>query len=181
MTLSPTHATLREAAIAHLARYATTQAGLIRVLDRRVERWARAATAEPEALSAARQIVRAVVADLAAAGLLDDAGFAASRARSLTRSGRSRLAIAAHLAARGVDGAIRDALPQDEQTELAAAIVLVRRRRFGAFRAADADGARLQRECAVLARAGFSREISTRALRMGREEAEGWIHRLRQA
>jgi regulatory protein len=180
MTFTPTHATLREAAVAHLARYATTQAGLTRVLDRRVERWARTALAAPEAQSAARQIARIVVAELAAAGLLDDAGFAAARARSLTRSGRSRLAIAAHLAARGVDGAIRDALPQDAETELAAAVILVRRRHFGAFHTGDADDARRQREFAVLARAGFSREIAASALGMAREEAEDRINRLRQ-
>ncbi len=180
MTLTPTHATLREAAVAHLARYATTQAGLTRVLDRRVERWARAASAEPEAVAAARQTGRAVVAELAAAGLLNDAGFAEIRARSLIRRGRSPLAIAAHLAARGVASDIRDALPQDGETELAAAVVLARRRRFGAFRSGAADDARLQREFAVLARAGFSREVARRALGMPRDEAEYWIGRLRQ-
>jgi regulatory protein len=152
----------------------------MRVLDRRVERWARAASAQPDALPLARHTVRAVVAELAAAGLLDDAGFAETRTRSLVRRGRSRLAIASHLAARGVEGAIRDALPQDEETELAAAVVLVRRRRFGVFRSTTADHARRQRELAVLARAGFPREIAARALGMNREEAENWIYRLRR-
>ncbi|MCA3425779.1 MAG: recombinase RecA, partial [Roseomonas sp.] len=42
----PNAARLREAALAHLARFAATEAGLRRVLERRVARWARAAEAE---------------------------------------------------------------------------------------------------------------------------------------
>jgi regulatory protein len=177
---APSRAALHEAAIAHLARYAATRAGLTRVLDRRVERWARAVPDDPDAVAAAKQAVRDVVAALTASGVLDDAGFAASRARSLIRAGRSRMAVAAHLAARGVDPAIREALPDDAETELAAALVLVRRRRFGAFRAAPADEARLKREFGVLARAGFSQEIASRALRMDVAEAETRVHRLRR-
>ena len=44
----PTEVSLREAALSHLARYATTRAGLIRVLDRRIDRWARAQEEPPE-------------------------------------------------------------------------------------------------------------------------------------
>ncbi|TDG04393.1 regulatory protein RecX, partial [Paracraurococcus ruber] len=36
----PGEAALREAALAHLARFAATEAGLTRVLRRRVDRWA---------------------------------------------------------------------------------------------------------------------------------------------
>ena len=118
----PGEAALYEAAMAHVARYATTRAGLARVLDRRVDRWARAAREAPEppepediaaAVAAARVAVRAVVARLAGLGAVDDAAFAAARAHSLTRAGRSRLAVAAHLAARGVDKqTARAALPE---------------------------------------------------------------------
>ena len=41
----PDEARLHEAALTHIARYATTRAGLLRVLDRRIDRWARAAEA----------------------------------------------------------------------------------------------------------------------------------------
>ncbi|MDE2575859.1 MAG: hypothetical protein KGL55_11180, partial [Rhodospirillales bacterium] len=76
----PTPTALHEAALAHLARYAATAAGLVRVLDRRVERWARAGAADAEAVAAARRAVREEVARLVAAGLVDDAAFAAGRA-----------------------------------------------------------------------------------------------------
>ncbi|MGH7057235.1 MAG: regulatory protein RecX, partial [Acetobacteraceae bacterium] len=73
----PDEAALREAALAHLARYPTTGAGLERVLLRRVTRAARATPGEPEAIAAAvaeaKAAVRAVVSRLLAAGALDDA------------------------------------------------------------------------------------------------------------
>jgi regulatory protein len=185
----PDAAALREAALAHLARYATTEARLRQVLDRRLDRWARsvAATMEPDAvaaaLAAARPAVGAVVAALAAAGALDDAGFAAARARSLSRAGRSRRAIAAHLAARGVPAeAARDALPDDPAVELAAALLHARRRRLGPFRAAPLppdDPTAARREQGVLARAGFSESVARQALGCERAEAEALIARAR--
>jgi regulatory protein len=173
---------LHDAAMAHLARYATTQAGLARVLDRRVERWARATGAEAETVAQARAAVRAVVARLVAAGLVDDAAFAASRARRLTQGGRSRRAVAAHLAARGVAGdAVRAALPEDGQTELAAAAAFVRRRRIGPFRAGVADAEGALRELAMMARAGFDRETAIRALGLDAAAAEDLVIGLRRA
>src|SRR5215218_4105656 len=42
----PTEAALHQAALAHLARFAASEAGLRRVLERRVDRWARRAEVE---------------------------------------------------------------------------------------------------------------------------------------
>lgn len=179
---------LQAAAVTHLARYATTEAGLRRVLERRIDRWARGAASlmEPEAIAAhaaaARQTVRDVVARLAAAGAVNDAAFAESRARSLVRAGRSRRAALAQLTIKGVDAeAAQAALPADEATELAAALVLARRRRIGPFRGGgtpDADGRR--RELAMLARAGFPAAIAIRALATQAAEAEAIIAALRR-
>jgi len=179
----PTAVVLREAALAYLSRYAASRAALTRVLDRKCLRWAR--DAEPEAAAAAlpglRQTVRDVVARLAGAGAVDDAAFAASRARSLTRAGRSRCAIAAHLAARGVTGEdARTALPDDPEAELAAALALARRRRLGPFRAADTV-ADPRRELGVLARAGFPQDIATRALHTDLDTAEALVIRLHRS
>lgn len=177
----PDEAALHDAALAHLARYAATRAGLVRVLDRRVERWARAAGPEAAgALAALRATVRVVVAQLAEAGAVDDAAFAAGRAGSLVRAGRSRRAISAHLAARGVAGeAARAVLPDDPETELAAALVLARRRRIGPFRAADRPEDP-KRERGMLARAGFAQDTAAQALATDAETAEGLINRLRR-
>jgi regulatory protein len=185
----PDAATLHDAALAHLARYAATEIGLRRVLERRVERWARAASvggADREAVAtqaaAARAVVRDVVARLVAAGAVNDATFAENRSRSLVRAGRSRRAVVAHLAARGVDSeAARVAMPEDAGTELAAALVLARRRRIGPFRQVDAnEPAQRQRELAILARAGFPQDVARRALAMDFEEAEALVIQLRR-
>ena len=181
----PNEAALHEAALAYLARYAATEAGLARALGRAVDRWARRAVADgadAEAVAAqaaqARAAVRGVVARLAAAGAVSDAAFAESRTRLLVRGGRSRRAVAAHLAAKGVGAeTARAALEAEETDELTAALMLARRRRIGPFRVGDGD--RL-RELAVMARAGFSQPVANQALRMSREDAEETVIRLRR-
>ncbi len=177
----PTKSRLHAAALAHLARYGTTQAGLIRVLNRRVDRWARAAAdPDPDILAGCRRAVREVASALVASGVIDDAAFAESRARSLTRMGRSARAVAAHLGARGVDGeVVRAALPSDPDIELAACVALTRRRRIGAFRPPDAEPRELK-ELGMLARAGFGHEVASRALAMDPEAAEELVIRLKR-
>jgi regulatory protein len=175
----PTPATLHEAALRHLGRYAATAAGLVRVLDRRVDRWARAAGAEAETMRAARIAVREVVGRLVAAGLIDDAAFAAGRAARLKKSGHSRRAMAADLGARGIGAEdVRKALPDDPQAEFGAAVAFARRRRIGPFAAEPAADPR--RALGMFARAGFSQEVAQRALLLPAEEAETLLLRLRR-
>jgi regulatory protein len=184
----PDRAALHEAALAHLGRFAATEAQLLRVLKRRVQRWerrAREANVEPDSIvagtAAGLAFAREVVCRLAAAGAVDDATFAAARAQRLHREGRSRRAIAAHLAARGVAAETAGAaLPADETSELDAAVAFARRRRIGPFRAGEADAARRLRELGALARAGFPRDVALRALAMNEADAEDVVLRLKQ-
>jgi len=181
---------LHDAALSYLARYAATEAGLLRMLERRIDRWARLAqTAEADRdaiaaqTAAAKQAARGVVARLAAAGAVNDAAFAESRVRSLIRAGRSRRAIGAHLAAKGVGAeAQRRILPQENtDAELAAALVLARRRRIGPFRTGDPpDAAGRRRELAIFARAGFPQSVAARALDTEAPEAEALVNQLRR-
>ena len=182
---APTEQVLHETALTHLARYGTTRAGLVRVLDRRVDRWARRVEADPETVATQVSLGRAaarVVADkLVAAGTVDDAAFAASRARGLARAGRSRRAVAAHLQARGVASElVRDAVSDDPDTELAAALAFARRRRIGPFRREELDQEAALRELGMMARAGYMRDTANTALRMDAEEATDRINRARQ-
>jgi len=175
----PDEAGLREAALAHLARFAATEAGLVRVLDRRIARWARAAEAEGQerdaiaaATAPARAAARAIAARLVQAGAVDDSAFAAARAARLARAGRSRRAIAAHLAAKGVAPEVAaEAMPEGEEAELIAALRLLRRKRLGPFAPAPPDAEARRRTLASLARAGFASGPARRALGMAREEA----------
>ncbi len=177
---TPDRARLHDAAIRHLARYATTSANLLRVLSRRIDRWSRATQPEPDAVAAARQAARDVLAAMVAAGLIDDNAFAAMRAKSLTRAGRSRRAITAHLSQRGIDGdTLRAALPEITDAELAAALLLARKRRLGPFAATPMDADSRHRSLGILARAGFTRDTACQALAMDLPSAEARITRLR--
>lgn len=182
---APDEAALRDAALAHVARYATTRAGLVAVLDRRILRWLRAAQDDERAqaqAAAAREAARRVADKLVELGVVNDATFAESRARSLARAGRSRRAVEAHLAARGIGAETRQSvLPDDPEAELAAAVAHARRRRLGPFRTMPADPARVQKELAAFARAGFGRDVALRALRMEAVAAEALLRAAREA
>jgi regulatory protein len=176
----PDAARLREAALAHLARFGTTEAGLRRVLERRVDRWARRAGDEGQLaelvapqVALGKQAAAEVARALAGVGAVDDAAFAAARTKRLAQSGRSRRAIAAHLAAKGVDGSTAGAL-LEEVDELTAALGHLKRRRAGPFAPEHppAPEARLK-ALAALARAGFSRDLAERALDLDPEDATG--------
>lgn len=140
---------------------------MVRVLDRWIDRWARAASGEPDQARQARHAARAVATALVAAGLIDDRAFAAARARRLTRAGRSGAVIGAHLSARGVAAADRPAPPDPEQ-ELAAALAYARRRRLPPFDP-EADAVKA---LGAMARAGFSQDVARRALAMDPDEAQ---------
>ena len=178
----PDETALREAALSYLARYTATESGLIAVLDRKIERWARGARERDnlvEQMATAKAIARTVVAHLVAAGAVSDTVFAENRARSLVRAGRSRRAVTATLAAKGVDVDLaRAAAPDDAETELGAALVLARKRRIGPFRTREPNRIR---EFGILARNGFPRAVVEQALDMDLAEAETRIQQLRQS
>jgi regulatory protein len=182
---SPDAGSLYEAALDYLARYAATEAGLRRVLERRIDGWMRAQpdaeAAEPVA-SAAREAIDGVLRRLAEAGALSDAAFAEIKARTLVQSGRSTRGVQMRLVAKGVTPDMaRQAAATDAETELAAALVLARKRRIGPYRMAQgADAKARTKEMGVLARAGFSRDIAQQALDVSREDAEARIFELRR-
>ncbi len=179
---APSAASLREAALAHLARFAATEASLARVLARRVDRWERAG-GDPQAARAARAAIAGIVRDLAAIGAVNDAAFAASRARRLARAGASRRAVAAHLAARGVSADIAGAAdPDSEERDYAAGLAYARRRHLGPFgRGADGGADDRLKQMGKLARAGFSRAVAERVLATDPETAETLLLAARHA
>jgi regulatory protein len=178
----PDGAKLYEAALNHLARYAATEAGMALVLSRKVDRWARLYAdkdMDPEVAAAAARRAKAeipaVISKLRAAGVLNDDAFAASRAKRLTREGKSRRGALAHLAAKGVaPQAAAAVLADDPARELAAACTYLRRRRAGPF--GDAPELKV---LGAMARAGYSQDIARQALRLDRTAAEALIKSLR--
>ncbi|WP_408872279.1 regulatory protein RecX [Gluconobacter roseus] len=188
----PDAASLREAALAHLARFATTEQGLRQVLDRRLRRWGvRASRAGlpnediESTIAAVRPAIDGIVASMTDLGAVDDAGYARNRAVSLTRTGRSRRAVEAHLANKGVDqDTTREALNESlgersdssaQDAELAAALVLARKRRLGPFQRPDREEEDPLKALGVFARNGFSRDVAQSVLDMDPDEAEDRI------
>jgi regulatory protein len=177
---APSRATLHEAGLAYVARNAATAVTLRRALERKVTAWARrvSRTQDPEVVAkdveVCHEAIDGIVARFREVGLVNDAAFAESRVRGLTRSGRSRRAIAAHLAAKGIDqDIVREALPRNADMELAAALTFARKRRVGPYaREATEDLDDRRRAIAAMARAGFDFRTCERALRMDREEAD---------
>jgi regulatory protein len=181
---APSRDVLHEAALAYLARGSATSAMLRRVLDRKVATWARRATRasrDPELIAAdvatCKEAIAAIAARFREVGLINDATFAESRARSLRRAGRSRRAISAHLTAKGVDAeTARHVVPEDATSELAAALAFARKRRIGPFAREEVDRAAKQKALAAMARAGFGWSVCERALGMDREQADERLH-----
>ena len=166
----------------HLSRFAATETGLRRVLERRVQRWARACAPEdapdPEATKALRALAGDVAKALVVAGAVNDASFAEARAARLARAGRSRRSVSAHLLGKGVAA---DLVEQSvgKGDELPVALAYAKRRRIGPFRAEPDDAAR-SRDMAALARAGFQRDVAERVMAHNVDEAEAAVHRLKR-
>src|SRR5438552_4117706 len=119
-------------ALFYLERYASSAESLRLVLGRRVRR---RVGDDDEAVRAAGALIEALVARYRATGLLDDAAYAAGRAKSGLARGRSLRRIAAGLAAKGVGAADAAAavaaLGDGGNAELAAACAFARRRHLG--------------------------------------------------
>ncbi len=157
---------LENAALYHLARFASSAENLRRVLMRRVERSARFHETNIEEGAAA---VADIVARLVSSGLLDDAGYAEGRALGLFRRGASARKIRHVLAQKGVgaadiEAALAGLARQSGDPELASALNLARRRRLGPYGAPGGRDERRRKDLAVLARAGFAYAIARRVI-----------------
>ena len=171
----PSFADLLDAATRYLSRYAASEAAVARILEGRIARWVRSVQGEPSSVraqaAAARAAIPAVVARLRAAGVLDDALYAAAKVRRLARSGRSRRMIEAYLAGKGVSGEIRKrAVAADSVDDVLSALLTARRRRLGPFRDTGAKGD-LRKDIAVLGRAGFTDDVVRQVLGLSQAEA----------
>jgi regulatory protein len=168
-------------ALAYLGRFASSAANLRRVLLRRVRK---RLPDDPEAAARAAAAIDALVARCRQTGLIDDAAYAAGRARSRLRRGQSLRTIRVGLAAKGVaaaDAQSAIAALGDEagDPDIAAAIAFARRRRLGPFRRAD-PGER-DKDLAAFARAGFSRTVAEGVLGCAdADEVEALVQRDRE-
>jgi regulatory protein len=151
-------------ALGYLERFSSSAENLRRVLRRRAQR-----RIGPNKVLSAELLgaIDALVARYRASGVIDDAAYAAARARNRLRRGQSLRTIRAALAAKGIAAedaaaAIGALAETNADPELAAACAFARRRKLGAFRrTADVDRTR---ELGAFARAGFSRRAAAAVL-----------------
>jgi regulatory protein len=160
---------LEKWALGYLERFATSAENLRRVLRRRVRR----RTSDNESVQRAGALIDELVERYRASGLIDDAAYAAARARGRLGRGEPLRRIAAGLAAKGVDAedraaaldALRETAPDPD---LAAACAFARRRRLGPYRRGPADR---NRDLGSFARAGFGRREAEAVLGCADPEA----------
>ena len=169
----PTPESLAKTAFSYLGRYAASEGSLRRVLQNRIRR---ASLSNPvlakdvAAQKTLRNAIETIIEKHRKLGVLNDASYAAMKAGSLRREGRSRRFIQQKLALKGVGAKLAEvALAEIDseagpEAELKAARAFAKRRKLGPFRAGITDDDRRRKDLAVLARAGFSFGIAQKAL-----------------
>ena len=168
----PREATARyldNAALYYVGRYASTSENLRRVLMRKVKK---SAEAHGTDVKEGAGFVDEIVARFQRSGLVNDADFAASKARKMHERGKSERAIRSRLSAYGLPQQESDAALSSIQepgkgrgeTELDAAWDHARRRKLGPYRGEDARKERRVKDLGVLGRAGFGYEVARRVI-----------------
>lgn len=157
----------------YLGRYASSTENLRRLLRRRVARAAAVMDVDQEE---AEGWINEIVTKLQELRLLDDATYAAARARSLHRQGRSSRHIRGSLSEKGVEADLIEAALCERaeamaDPDFAAACHYARRRRLGPYSHKEASEERHKRELAALGRAGFSYAIARKVVDAGSREA----------
>jgi regulatory protein len=174
-----TEESLRRSGLYYLQRYAASTRSLRLVLERRV---ARSAAEHDIDMPAAALWIDSIIERFTRGGLLDDNGFAESRARSLFERGASARMIRAKLAEKGiaraaVDQALETVFADHEAPDITAANRFAQRRRLGPYRLTGARDANRTRDLAALARAGFGFDVARTVIDADSAdalEAGGW-------
>lgn len=148
---------LNELALAYLARFATSAAKLEAYLRRKLRERGWDGEGEPP--------VAALVERCVAAGYVDDAAYARSKAGSLRRRGYGTRRIDQSLGAAGIAAELREEVRATLAEERAAALALARKRRLGPFGPAPADRQAIEKQVAVFLRAGHRLDIARKIVK----------------
>ena len=162
---------LRNIALYHLERYATSAQNLRRVLERRAFK---AAMHHETDMAEAKSWVAEVVDALVRSGAVDDTRYAEGKAITMVRRGQSPTKVRAYLAAKGVsretiNAAIAAAETEFGDAEILAARAFALRRHFGPFRRTEINDYIRKKELAALGRAGFCYDVARKVIDAGDE------------
>lgn len=158
---------LNELALAYLARFATSAAKLEAYLRRKLRERGWDGEGEPP--------VAALVERCVAAGYVDDAAYARSKAGRLRRRGYGSRRIDQSLGAAGIAAELREEVRATLAEERAAALALARKRRLGPFGDRPVDRQGREKQLAVLLRAGHRLDIARQVVEAGSPDwLEAW-------
>lgn len=157
-----TPSSLRNIALHHLERFATSTKGLRDVLQRRVYRSARHHDIDE---AEAALWIDDIIQRFQDVGLLDDQAYGTARAKSLHDRGLSNRMVRLKLAQKGLDGDIIDqamaSLETDhEEPEFEAALTYARKKRIGPYRLPEKRAEMREKDLAAMARTGFSYDMA---------------------
>jgi regulatory protein len=165
----------------YLERYATTEANLILILKRKVEKIIVDDENQEELRKQSASWIKDIVAKALKQGLVDDKLYAQSRVQAFLQAGNSLSTMQNKLRAKGVSAEVISAVisklnQEKPNINIISGIKYVKRRRFGAFRIKEAQENTEQKEMAAMARAGFSFKHSKKVLSASREELEDILY-----
>lgn len=148
-------AALERIALRYVERYATTRAKLAAYLRRKVRERGWGSEGSPD--------LDALAVRLADLGYIDDAGFAAARASSLSRRGYGPRRVSLALKAAGIEA--KDALAAEATAREAAweaALTFARRKKIGPFAPKMTDRASREKAFGAMLRAGHDMGMARR-------------------
>jgi regulatory protein len=144
---------LDELALRYVGKYATTRAKLCGYLSRKLRERGWAGGRDPD--------LEALAARFAELGYVDDAAYALSRSRALSRRGYGKKRLEEKLRVAGVsEDDSREAFDVANTEAVAAALRYAQRRRIGPFAAETPDRKGRERAIAAMVRAGHGSGLS---------------------
>lgn len=159
-----TAASIENAALYYLGRYATSSENLRQVLERKIKR---AAKHHDTDIEACIQLIGNLIGRYLENGILNDEAYAKTQAANMNRRGRSLRAIRFCLRKKAlpidvIDKAVKVLADEVGSPDLAAAVAYARKRRLGPYRRKTSTPVNLDKELAALARSGFSFSLALR-------------------
>ncbi len=152
---------LHNQALYYLDQFPTTAGKMRNVL---INKSKKAAEFHEQDWDAVLKMIDGEIERLIAAGILNDKLYAESKARVLSRRGKSVRMIKASLNdiqvdEENIENAVSELGGSERQTDLQSAKNYIKRRKFGPYRASDKRHERREKDMAALARVGFGYDI----------------------
>lgn len=168
-----TQSYLHNSGLYYLERFAASKAHFKSVMARKIKK---SCMAHPDQdYDSCIEILDKLIDSFVNSGLLDDTVYAKGIAQSMRRKGQSKSFVMQKMGVKGIDKTLAqetiEFIDEDvEEPELTAAIRLTQRKRIGYYAAQPHED--MKKPLGIMARAGFSYEISVRALKYNPDDED---------